>query len=266
MKSFLKITLLGSAIALALVGCDDKKENATQSSSTEVTQGITEINIDVTEDVEAYAVGASFGSYLKGNLARNDISLNNKEILKGFEAALNDKTKYTQEEVQYILSKLDERLAEEREVRLEKAKQESTEAGEKFREEFLKQPDVKQTESGILYQIIEEGSDKYPSLSDTVLVHYKGTLVDGRTFDSSYDRGEVAKFPLLGVIKGWQEGIQLIGVGGKIKLVVPSELAYGEQEIPAQDDKAGIPPFSTLVFEVELLGIDEPATNTDNAE
>ena len=109
--------------------------------------------------------------------------------------------------------------------------------------------------SGLCYEIIKEGTGAFPKATDTVKVHYTGTLVDGKKFDSSVDRGEPAEFPLNGVIKGWTEGLQKINKGGKIKLYVPSDLAYGDEGRPPT-----IPPAATLVFDVELLDIkDTPA-------
>lgn len=105
-------------------------------------------------------------------------------------------------------------------------------------------------ESGLCYEIVKEGVGAFPKVTDTVKVHYTGTLVDGKKFDSSVDRGEPAEFPLNGVIKGWTEGLQKINKGGKIKLYVPSDLAYGDEGRPPT-----IPPSATLIFEVELLDI-----------
>ncbi|EKO3989065.1 FKBP-type peptidyl-prolyl cis-trans isomerase, partial [Vibrio fluvialis] len=109
---------------------------------------------------------------------------------------------------------------------------------------------VKKTSTGLLYQVLTPAQGDSPKDTDTVQVHYKGTLTDGTQFDSSYDRGEPATFPLNRVIPGWTEGVQLMQVGSKYKFVIPPELAYGEQDTPT------IPANSTLVFEVELLKID----------
>ncbi|HEY9250072.1 MAG TPA: FKBP-type peptidyl-prolyl cis-trans isomerase [Rariglobus sp.] len=102
--------------------------------------------------------------------------------------------------------------------------------------------------SGLYYEILKEGAGDYPKASDIVKVHYTGTLLDGKVFDSSVERGEPAEFPLGGVIPGWTEGVQKINKGGKIKLYVPYQLAYGEEGRPPT-----IPPAATLVFEIELL-------------
>ena len=124
------------------------------------------------------------------------------------------------------------------------------EKGKKFLENFVKTEKAQKTDSGLAYKILTPGKDPKPKATDTVKVHYKGTLIDGTEFDSSYKRNKPIEFPLNRVIKGWTEGMQLIGKGGKIKLVIPSDLAYGNQGAPPS-----IPGGATLVFEVELLDI-----------
>ena len=258
MKSLIKMTLVSSAIVLALVGCDDKKNTTDNNASTN------KVTISTDAQKEAYALGSSFASYMSTNLEQNEISPDKEYLISGFNETFRGASQLSKDEVKDVLEAFGKRIQEESKARFEKEKAENTAAGDKFREEFAKEKDVKQTKSGLLYQIIKEGSDRHPKADDTVIVHYTGTLTDGRKFDSSYDRGETATFPLNAVIKGWTEGIQLIGVGGKIKLVVPPDLAYGDQSFPGQDDKAGIQPASTLVFEVELLGID--GDNNDKIE
>ena len=105
------------------------------------------------------------------------------------------------------------------------------------------------TESGLQYEVLEAAEGPKPTLDDMVTVHYRGELEDGTVFDSSYDRGEPLTFPLARVIPGWKEGLQLMSVGSKYRFVIPSELGYGEA------GAGQIPPDSTLIFEVELLGI-----------
>jgi FKBP-type peptidyl-prolyl cis-trans isomerase FkpA len=111
------------------------------------------------------------------------------------------------------------------------------------------EPKVEKTASGIGVTTLKEGTGANPKMTDTVKVHYRGTLENGQEFDSSYKRGQPATFPLTRVIPCWTEGVQKIKVGGKAKLVCPPNLAYGDQNVP------GIPPNSTLIFEVELLEI-----------
>ncbi|MFW5805353.1 MAG: FKBP-type peptidyl-prolyl cis-trans isomerase [Bacteroidales bacterium] len=126
------------------------------------------------------------------------------------------------------------------------------EEGEKFLAENAKRDEVKETESGLQYEVLREGDGEKPGPNSKVKVHYEGTLLDGTVFDSSYERGEPIEFPLNGVIKGWQEGLQLMKTGAKYKLYIPYDLGYGEQGA-----QGAIAPYETLIFEVELLDIVE---------
>ena len=196
----------------------------------------------------------AFG-YLVGqriNLAELGVSDAEKAaVLKGLSAAFSgEKGKFSPEtfgpEIQRVLGG---RQQAAQAKASEKAKGEAA----AYFEELKKNPAVKSTASGLYYEIVAEGSGPKPKATDTVKVHYTGKLVDGTKFDSSVDRGEPAEFPLNGVIPGWTEGLQLIGVGGKAKLYIPSNLGYGDQ---GAGDK--IPPGATLVFDVELLEIKAP--------
>jgi len=122
--------------------------------------------------------------------------------------------------------------------------------GAEFLEENAKQEGVLVTESGLQYKVLEEGTGNSPAATNTVKVHYTGTLIDGTTFDSSVERGEPIEFPLNGVIPGWTEGLQLMKEGGKSILYIPYNLGYGERGAGGV-----IPPFATLIFEVELIEI-----------
>lgn len=127
-------------------------------------------------------------------------------------------------------------------------------AGEAYLEKAAAQKGAKKTESGLVIQTLKEGAGPSPKETDTVKVHYHGTLTNGKVFDSSVQRNEPATFPLNGVIKCWTEGVQMMKVGGKSRLVCPAEIAYGERGAPPD-----IKPGSTLIFEVELLGIENSA-------
>jgi FKBP-type peptidyl-prolyl cis-trans isomerase len=129
--------------------------------------------------------------------------------------------------------------------------QSPTEKGAAFLKANATKDGVKSTASGLQYKILQEGSGKSPKASDTVKVHYRGTLLDGTEFDSSYKRGEPIEFPLNRVIPGWTEGVQLAKEGGKIQLFIPSQLAYGSGGTPG----GPIGPNETLIFEIELIQV-----------
>lgn len=123
-------------------------------------------------------------------------------------------------------------------------------AGRNFLAENAKKPGVVTTPSGLQYKVLQEGAGEKPSGRGEVEVHYRGKLIDGTVFDSSYDRGESISFLLTQVIPGWSEGVQLMSPGAKYEFYIPFELAYGPKGIPGV-----IPPYSTLIFEVELLKV-----------
>jgi FKBP-type peptidyl-prolyl cis-trans isomerase FklB len=150
-------------------------------------------------------------------------------------------------------NEMDAAIAEQR-AKLEGERQEKASAnlarGEEFLEENAQRDAVTQTESGLQYEVLSEGDGAQPTISDTVVVHYEGALLDGSVFDSSYERGNAATLPLNGVIQGWQEGLQLMKEGAKYKFFIPADLAYGES---GAGERIG--PNEALVFEVELLEV-----------
>lgn len=257
----MRISLIGGAIILALTGCDEKTK--TEVAPTNNTVMTTEAQ------KEAYAVGSSFSTYMKNSLDSQQIKVDTDYLLKGFNDTYVGHNVLSADDVEKILKNLGERIQKEENERLEKEASESIAIGDKFRAEFETQEGVHKTESGLLYKVITPGSEPHPTIDSTVVVNYSAKLVDGREFDSTYSRNEPATFPLAFVIKGWGEGLQLIGEGGEIQLVVPPELAYGKQSIPASgENSVGIPSQSTLVFDVKLISIkkDEPQSSEDNAE
>lgn len=197
-------------------------------------------------DKASYAIGVSLARDFKSR----SIPINTEMILQGFRDTMAGKPAVmTDKECQAALMQFQEevgaQLAEQARVAGEKAKRE----GPAFLAANGKKPDVKTTTSGLQYKIVKQGTGRKPTANDTVLAHYRGTLIDGKEFDSSYARNEPATFPVRQVIAGWTEALQLMPVGSKWQLFVPAELAYGEQSPP------GIPPNSTLVFDVELLDV-----------
>ena len=153
---------------------------------------------------------------------------------------------YTEDELRKAYAEFQKEMQAKQ---LEQTKQVAT-SNDSFLAENAKKAGIITTASGLQYKITKEGTGKQPSASSQVTVHYKGQLLDGKVFDSSYDRGQPVEFPLNQVIPGWTEGLQLMKEGGKATLYIPAQLAYGEQGVPGS-----IPPNSTLIFDVELLQV-----------
>ena len=145
------------------------------------------------------------------------------------------------------------KIREIAQARMKVAGEAEKKKGQEFLEKAAKEKGVKKTESGLLYQETTAGTGEQPKATDTVKVNYRGTLIDGTEFDSSYKRNQPATFPLSGVVKCWTEGLQLMKAGGKAKIICPSDIAYGDRGSPPT-----IKPGSTLVFEVELISIETP--------
>ncbi|HDY7836681.1 TPA: FKBP-type peptidyl-prolyl cis-trans isomerase [Vibrio vulnificus] len=260
MKSVLKVSLLAATVMLA-VGCQKEEAKPAAAPQAEQVQAETgkAVHFKSEDDKAAYAIGVSFANYLSASLDKPSeigINLNKELVLKGIEHVFAGNPELNEEETRAALEALDKRVAETMQKKAAEKAEAAKKAGDEFRAEFEKQEGVVKTGTGLLYQVITPAEGEKPKDTDTVQVHYKGTLTDGTQFDSSYDRGEPATFPLNRVIPGWTEGVQLMPVGSKFKFVIPPELAYGAQDTPS------IPANSTLVFEVELLKIE----NGDNAQ
>lgn len=200
----------------------------------------------------SYAFGMMIGSDLKDL----GLTFNYTAFMKGMREVLEDKdTNLTMDEAA-------DRVGTVYRETMAKQAQEAQAKEQVFLKANAQKPGIQTTESGLQYEVLTEGYGEKPKAEDTVLAHYQGTFTDGTIFDSSYDRGEPMEFPLYAVIPGWSEGVQLMSVGSKYRLYVPSDLAYG-----AQGGGNVIPPYATLIFEVELLSIlqgeDEADTETE---
>ena len=203
--------------------------------------------LETLEQKASYSFGVDFAKRLKQQGIELDISALNRGIkdqASGSTLAM-EAGEMTQVKAEYT-EQLRAKLVQEQQQLAAK----NLEAGKQFLAENAKKEGVVTTASGLQYKVISSGDGKMPKAEDTVTTHYRGTLIDGREFDSSYSRGQPASFPVKGVIKGWTEALQLMKVGDKWELYIPSELAYGEAQ---RSDL--IQPNSTLVFELELLGI-----------
>jgi len=187
------------------------------------------------------------------NLKRDSVSVDPAILLRGLKDALaGGKLLLTDEEAKAALTALQAEVRTKEEEKLKVAALENKKTGEAFLAANKTKEGVVTLPSGLEYKIIKEGTGPKPTADDTVLCHYRGTLVDNTEFDSSYKRNEPLKIPVAGVIKGWTEAIQLMPVGSKWQLFIPSDLAYGERGAPGSP----IGPNSTLIFEVELISIE----------
>lgn len=197
-----------------------------------------------TELQASYGIGRQIGDQVASNpfegLDADAVAQGVLDALNGAEMAVEV------EDLRNAFGVINERIQAEREVQAKEA----SSAGVKFLEENANKDGVTVTESGLQYEVLVEGNGEKPTADSTVRTHYHGTLIDGTVFDSSYDRGQPAEFPVGGVIKGWTEALQMMPVGAKWRLAIPYELAYGEQGAGG-----AIGPFQTLVFDVELLEI-----------
>ncbi len=199
-------------------------------------------------DKLSYALGLGIGQQLAQmgaeGISAQDFAQAIDDVLGGKELFVSHTE--AQKIVQDYFQKQNEKLQAQR---AEQGKAHK-EAGEKFLAENSKKDGIVTLPSGLQYQVLKEGNGKKPSAKDTVKCHYEGTLIDGTVFDSSYQRGEPATFPLQQVIAGWTEGVQLMQEGAKYRFFIPYRLAYGEGGAGAQ-----IPPFAALIFDVELIEV-----------
>src|SRR6266536_2476685 len=197
------------------------------------------------KDKVSYSIGLNIGSIL----ALQNVEINADALSAGIKDAIAGKPQLTQDQVKEVMTTFEKDMQSKQKAAGEKNAAEGT----KFLEENKKKEGVKMTSSGMQYKVVKEGTGAQPKATDTVTVNYRGTLINGKEFDSSYKRGQPATFPLNGVIKGWTEGLQLMKTGSKYQVFVPPNLAYGDRNVGPD-----IAPNSTLIFEVELLGVKPP--------
>lgn len=191
----------------------------------------------------SYIIGRDMAT----NLKKQGIDVEADPFMTGLKEVLAGKpSTLSEQEVQQAMMALQQEMTEKQSAVGNVNKQ----AGEEYLAANKNKPGIHTLPSGLQYEVLEEGNGKSPSATDTVTVHYKGTLIDGTTFDSSYDRGQPATFPVNGVIAGWTEALQKMKEGSKWRLFIPSNLAYGAQ---GAGDVIG--PHSALIFDVELLSV-----------
>jgi len=255
MKKVFKVSLLAAAVVFT-VACNEKTQavTGTKDAAANKTEAVADNSATFKNNQEkaAYAIGSSFAGQFNALLKKqNEIGmpLNKDLILEGITDTINGNAKLTEEEIKETLTSYGQKVQAVAAKKAQEKAEKVAAEGKKYLEDNAKKEGVTVTDSGLQYSVITKADGPKPKASDTVTVHYVGTLIDGTEFDSSIKRGQPATFPLNQVIPGWTEGLQLMSVGEKYHFVIPANLAYGEQ------GAGSIPGGSTLLFDVELLDI-----------
>ncbi|SFK90677.1 FKBP-type peptidyl-prolyl cis-trans isomerase FkpA [Lysobacter sp. cf310] len=257
MKPFLRHTALALAVGslvLFAAGCDKKpgeKADATKSETAK-DEGKGDVKnipgLATEKEQVSYMIGMDIAKSLE--MAKDEVDLDTinkamKTVLAGEKPLMDEK------QAAEVRDSFAQKIQAKQIAKMMADAKKNLADGEAFLAGNGKKPGVVTTASGLQYQVLTEGKGAKPKPTDMVRVHYKGTLLDGKQFDSSYERNQPVEFPLQQVVPGWQEGIALMPVGSKYKLWIPSKLGYGEKGTPG----GPIPPNSVLVFEVELLDV-----------
>lgn len=232
----MKKTLLAIAITGLVAGCSTAQEEPKDPA------------LESTEEKVSYGMGLVMGERMTNDLP----DLQMEQFLQGIEhghSGDEEVQRLNREEIREALMAYQQQLQEEQQGQQNELAQKNREAGEAFLAENAEREGVQTTESGLQYEVIEEGDGDSPKATDQVKVHYTGELINGEVFDSSRERGQPVTFGLNQVIPGWTEGLQLMNEGARYKLYIPSDLAYG------QGGNQAIGPNATLVFDVELLAV-----------
>ena len=244
---------LMAACVLSVTACKEKQETKEQSANV---AAITENSSF--EEKAAYAIGASVGTYLRNmQEAQKEFTgdLKVETIIQGFEDSIQNKTSLDNKSIESVLRDLDKKVQEGISEKMKAEAAKNLEDGKAFLEKNKANEGVKVTESGLQYKVVTEGKGEHPKKGDTISVTYKGTTIDGNTFD---EQKEPVEFPLDNMIQGWIEGLQLMSKGAEYTFYIPSDLAYGENG--AGD---AIKPNSVLIFDVKLVDIKSAAQGSE---
>jgi FKBP-type peptidyl-prolyl cis-trans isomerase len=244
-----------AASSLFLAACGKQKKSETETPVEQASEATTDVATSVATDPALASLEQKLsyivGTNLAGQFKRDGLAFD----VKAFTIAVNDvmagtESRLSQEQIQEAVATVQQQAQEKQQLAQQAVSGKNKADGLAYLEANAKKEGVVVTESGLQYKEIVSGEGDIPTSDKTVVVHYKGTLTDGTVFDSSYKRGEPAEFPVTGVIKGWIEALQLMNVGDKFELAIPSDLAYGPK-----GSGQTIGPDSTLLFDVELIEI-----------
>jgi FKBP-type peptidyl-prolyl cis-trans isomerase FklB len=250
----MKKPLAGLAVLGLVVGSALAQQPKTAPKTAAPAQPAGPGELKSTKQQASYGLGLSIGRNLKAQSIDVDLELLSRGLRDG---VAGSEPLLTDEQIQNALRAFQQELMEKQAAITKAEAERNKKEGEAFLAANKKKEGVKTLPSGLQYKVIKEGTGPVPKAEDTVSTHYRGTLIDGTEFDSSYKRGEPATFGVSEVIKGWTEALQLMKVGSKWQLFIPAELAYGENPRPGSP----IPPNATLLFDIELLGIGKPRPN-----
>ena len=255
MKSSLRLPLtlaIAASLTILAAGCKPGDKPAEKAATAEKGADTKSIpGLPTEKDQVSYMIGMAMAKQLEPT--KDDIDVDT--IAKAIKTSLEGKKLLlTDEQAAQIAQDFSQKMQAKQIAKMMADARTNLAAGEAFFAKNAKVPGVQTTPSGLQFQVVTQGKGAKPKPTDVVRVNYKGSLLDGKTFDSSYERGEPATFPLNQVVPGWQEGIAMMPVGSKYKFWIPAKLGYGDKGTPG----GPIPPNATLVFEVELLDIVKP--------
>ncbi|MGA9565646.1 MAG: FKBP-type peptidyl-prolyl cis-trans isomerase [Candidatus Korobacteraceae bacterium] len=226
-----------------------KTSTAAKSTSTTAAKTPAPPTLTTQKDKVSYAIGMNIGESMK----KDSLDINADILARGMKDAMSGgKLLLTDEQVKQVMTELRTEVTQRKEAEAKKISDTNKQEGQQFLATNKSKPGVVALPSGLQYKIVKEGTGPKPAATDTVVCNYRGTLINGTEFDSSYKGGQPATFPVDKVIKGWTEALQLMPVGSKWEVYVPSDMAYGERS-PGPE----IGPNSTLIFEIDLLSIQD---------
>lgn len=262
------VVLLGNALAqqppTKSQGASAKTQSkpAAKTPSPAPAKSATASPLATQKDKISYALGMNIATSLSANLKRQGVEINPDVLLRALRDGLaGAKMQMTEEEARATLMQLQQEMQAKQEAKIKEDLESNKKEGDAFLAANKTKEGVVTLPSGLQYKILTVGKGPKPAATDTVACNYRGTLINGTEFDSSYKRGEPSEFPVGGVIKGWTEALQLMPTGSKWQLFVPADLAYGPRGTPG----GPIPPNATLIFEVELVSIKEKPAAPDKA-